>query len=169
TAGSLAKLFRSIGFDIDDLYLDYDGQYIIVAAFATGGTNSPYLEEEKDMPHMLRAIENFHDRCIYTINYWQNMIGKDTQPAEKIVLWGSGPKAVAFLNTLEVKSQIDYVVDINPYRQGKYIPGTGQRIVSPEFLKEYQPDKVIIMNPVYHGEIAETIADLNVTTDLLTV
>ena len=169
TAGSLAKLFRAVGFDIDDLYLDYDGQYIIVTAFATGGTSSPYLIEEKDMPQMLKAVENFHDRCIYTINYWQNMIGKDAHPAEKIVLWGSGSKAVAFLNTLEMKTQIDYVVDINPYRQGKYIPGTGQKIVSPEFLKEYQPDKVIAMNPVYHGEIAETIADLNVTTELLTV
>jgi len=32
------------------------------------------------------------------------------------------------------------VVDINPFREGKYMAGTGQEIVSPAFLKRYKPD-----------------------------
>ena len=55
------------------------------------------------------------------------------------------------------------MVDINPNKQGMYIPGTSQSIVPPEFLKEFKPDVIIIMNPVYKNEIQETINKLELT------
>jgi hypothetical protein len=57
-----------------------------------------------------------------------------------------------------VQNEIEYVVDINPHRHGRFIPGTGQQIVAPSFLKDYQPDQVIAMNPVYLREIEEELA-----------
>jgi hypothetical protein len=54
--------------------------------------------------------------------------------------------------------QIEHVVDINPYRVGKYLPGTGQRIVAPAFLRDYRPDNVVIMNPVYRDEVGRELA-----------
>ena len=47
------------------------------------------------------------------------------------------------------RSAIEYVVDINTFRQGKFMPGTGQEIVAPAFLAQYRPDLVIAMNPMY--------------------
>ena len=41
------------------------------------------------------------------------------------------------------------MVDINPQRHGKYIIGSGQEVVAPEFLKEYKPDLVVAMNNAY--------------------
>ena len=47
------------------------------------------------------------------------------------------------------------VVDINPYKQG--VPaGTGAQVVAPEALREYRPDLVVAMNPVYLDEIGRT-------------
>jgi hypothetical protein len=43
---------------------------------------------------------------------------------------------VAFLTTLGVKDEVDYIVDINPFRHGKFIPDAGKEIMAPEFLKE---------------------------------
>jgi hypothetical protein len=47
--------------------------------------------------------------------------------------------------------------------------GTGQEIMSPSFLKEYQPDIVIIMNPIYLQEIKKMLAELDVDAQVLTV
>ena len=72
------------------------------------------------------------------------------------VIWGSGSKCVAFLTTLGIDSEIECVVDINPRRHGKYIAGVGKRIVPPEHLKEFKPETIIVMNPIYKDEIART-------------
>jgi hypothetical protein len=74
---------------------------------------------------------------------------------------------VAFLTTLDTIDKIQYVVDINPHRHGKFIPGVGKQIMSPEFLKEYQPDRVIVMNPIYCDEIQKMLDDMGVKTQVL--
>ena len=48
-------------------------------------------------------------------------------------MWGAGARGVTLLNMLN-DSRIEYAVDINPRKQGKYVPGTGQQIVEPTFL-----------------------------------
>ena len=83
------------------------------------------------------------------------------------VVWGAGSKGATFLNSLKIKNQIKYVVDINPRKQGKYIAGTGQKIVTPDFLINYQPDSVIIMNPVYIKEIYQMINEMGIFPDLI--
>ena len=74
----------------------------------------------------------------------------------------------SYLNTFK-NSQIEYAVDINPYKQEMYIPGTGQEIVSPEFLKIYKPDFIIIMNPIYEDEIRMIISNLKLVSKYLCV
>ncbi len=76
---------------------------------------------------------------------------------------------MTILNVLDVEGVIEFVVDINPFKQGKYVPGTGQRVVSPEFLKKYRPDIIIIMNSIYRDEIQQKIEDLQICADLETV
>ena len=78
------------------------------------------------------------------------------------MLWGGGSKAVAFLTTLGVTNEIAYAVDINPRRSGTFLAGGGQQIVAPEFLRDYRPDVVIIMNPIYRDEIQAALADMGV-------
>ena len=69
----------------------------------------------------------------------------------------------------EIEDQIKYVVDINPHKQGKYAPGTGQEIVSPQYLEEYRPDTVILMNPLYLEEVGNVISDLGFSSTIITV
>jgi hypothetical protein len=78
----------------------------------------------------------------------------------RIAIWGSGSKCVGFLQVLGAPTtkEIGCVVDINPHRHGKYMPGLHQPIVAPEELVNYQPDLVIVMNPIYIEEITK---DLN--------
>jgi hypothetical protein len=85
----------------------------------------------------------------------------------RVVLWGSGSKAVAFLHAVDTMNYIEHVVDINPHRQGTFIAGKGQEIVAPEFLREHRPDIVIAMNPVYEQEIGKQLAEMGLTPTLL--
>ncbi len=77
------------------------------------------------------------------------------------VVWGAGSKGVSFLNVLGTSGVIDYVVDINPHKQGCYIPGTGQQVVSPNALADIKPQVVIAMNPLYTDEIEKMIGERN--------
>lgn len=169
TAGSLARLFRQCGFEVDGLYLDYDGQYLILTAYPAQCQTNMSLDIENDLEQLSTAIKEFRESCSRRIDYWRGTIEQATRQGQKVVIWGSGSKGVAFLTTLKLDNQIEYTVDINPYKQGRNMPGTGQQVVSPKFLKQYRPEKIIIMNPIYCNEIQRDLDNLNVKADLLPV
>jgi len=166
---SLAGLFHISGFKLDDLYHDYDGQYLIATAYPSRDSICHGGDSDNDKDISNQAVSEFRQKCSQKIDYWLRTIRKFNRNGQRIVIWGSGSKAVAFLTTLKISEEIEYIVDINPYRHGKYIPGTGHEIVAPEFLKKYKPHKIIVMNPVYCDEIQQELDDLNVNADLLTV
>ncbi len=91
---------------------------------------------------------------------------------QAVVIWGAGSKGVTILNMLKVAAGLDpveYVVDINPRKQGKYVAGTGQMIVAPEFLREHRPGTVLVMNPVYTNEICGAVGGLGISPNVLAV
>jgi SAM-dependent methyltransferase len=169
TAGSLARLFRASGFDIDDVYLDYDGQYLIITACPADSPTSPSLDLEDDMKPLTQAIEEFREKCSRQIDSWRRTTQQVVLGDQKVIIWGSGSKSVAFVTTLKLANQIEYVVDINPYKHGKHMPGTGQEIVSPGFLRDYKPDVVIVMNPIYRKEIQQSLVSIGLSPHLMTV
>jgi SAM-dependent methyltransferase len=169
TAGSLAGLFDISGFNLDDLYQDYDDQYLIIMAYPSHDSTCPHRDSDNNIDKSRQAVNEFKKKCSQKIDYWLKTIRKFIKDGQRIVIWGSGSKAVAFLTTLKLSEEIEYIVDINPYRHGKFIPGTGHEIVAPKFLKQYKPHKIIVMNPVYCDEIQQELDDMNVNADLLPV
>ena len=87
---------------------------------------------------------------------------------KKVVIWGAGSKGITFLNLQAGAGRIDYAVDLNPRKHGRYITGTGQRIVPPDFLAEYVPDAIIVMNPLYVDEIRLMVHELGIDPQMLT-
>ena len=167
--GSLARLFRCCGFDVIDLKKGYGEQYIILTAQPTGGGIDPELPVESDVPVLEKYVARFQDNVHKKIEFWQTKLTDLDRQGRKIVIWGSGSKGVSFLTTLKIRDQIEYVVDINPYRQGTFMAGTGQLVVAPEFLQQYRPDVVIIMNAIYHDEIQKNLVRMRLDPDILTL
>jgi threonine dehydrogenase-like Zn-dependent dehydrogenase len=85
------------------------------------------------------------------------------------VIWGAGAKGVMFLNLLRVAAGagVDWVVDINPRKQGHFIPLMGQKIVSPDRLLQNPPDLLIVMNPEYEQEVRFIIDDLGIACEVV--
>ena len=160
TPGSLARAFRSAGFQVLGLDTAYDGQYLMIDASPATGPMNEALAQENDLETVSRYVSDFPARYQALITEWSRTLEAMHAAGERVVLWGSGSKAVAFLKAVDRHRLIEYVVDINPYRQSHFMPVTGQRIVSPDFLVEYRPDAVVVMNPIYSEEIQGDLAAL---------
>jgi hypothetical protein len=87
----------------------------------------------------------------------------------RAVIWGSGSKGVAYLTTLGITDEIEYVVDINPRKQGMFMAGSGHPIVGPDFLRDYRPDLVVVMNAIYTEEIRDHLARLGLAPEVVAV
>jgi hypothetical protein len=86
---------------------------------------------------------------------------------ERVATWGASSKGAAWLTSLGITDEISYAVDINPHKHDKYMAGTGQRIIAPEFLRQYRPQRIVLMNVIYRDEIAATLHRLDVTAELV--
>jgi hypothetical protein len=169
SAGSLARVFREAGFEVMETWTDYDDQYLMITAKPCSEI-APMTQLERDAPAVVAAaIETFVPQQVNRVNHWKQRLSELQRTGGRAVVWGSGSKGVAFLSMLNLNDCIEYVVDINPYRQGKFMAGTGQQIVGPDFLRDYRPDVAIAMNPVYQSEIRQDLTRMGLATTVVAV
>jgi hypothetical protein len=76
------------------------------------------------------------------------------------VVWAATSKTVAFLAAVAVP--VVAAVDINPAKQGSYLPGSGTPVVAPQALTEIDPDLILVMNPIYLEEIEADVVALGI-------
>lgn len=167
--GSLARLFRSCRFEVLDVSIGFDDQYLLIEAKPVGAPPETRHPLEESVEEMIRRVEHFRSGVERQKDGWKRLVADLHAEGKRPVIWGSGSKCVAFLTTLGIDREIGCVVDINPRRHGKYIAGAGKRIMPPEYLREFKPGTIIVMNPIYKGEIARTAAEMGVTADIVTV
>ena len=73
---------------------------------------------------------------------------------KRIVGYGAPGKGNTLLNYCGIREDfIDFTVDRNPYKQGKYLPGTHIPIYGPERLDEARPDYILILPWNFKDEI----------------
>jgi len=165
--GSAARLFRQTGYEVTDVALEYDDQYLLVEGHPADSPSSRTHPLEESPEDMLGHVEEFSNRINGTLDRWREDVTRMHDDGRRPVIWGSGSKCVAFLTTIGMNRAIEHVVDINPHRHGKFIPGLGKEIKSPEFLKSYDPQAVIVMNRIYSDEIRDKLAAMGLTPEIV--
>ena len=163
TPGSLAALVRRVGLAVYDLRLEYDGQYLVVEC-GSDQTRDRRFPIEDTVDDILALVAEFEARVDQAKRRWRDIAGG---AGERVAVWGSGSKCVAFLTTLDLEGGVASVVDINPNRHGKHIPGIGIAIDPPARLVDLQPDTVIVMNRIYRDEIVAELDRLKVGSKVL--
>lgn len=159
--GSLARAFRHAGFTPLQVWTDYDDQYVLIAARSGPGAE-PLLANEESPKILAAKVRAFAEEIPHIQARWRAALRDLHAAGQRIVLWGGGSKAVAFLTTLGVTDEVAYAVDVNPRRNGTYIAGAGQPIATPERLVEQPPDVLIVMSPIYLPEITADLERLGV-------
>lgn len=167
TMGSHARLFRRAGLDVTRLYLDYGDQYII--QYAETGDEKTHLESEDDLDAVKVLVKTFPARVAEARAYWTNFVRSRHAQGRKVVLWGGGSKGVSFLTTNALADEVAGIVDINPHKQGKFLPGTGHEVLAPTRLVDLEPDTVIVMNAVYESEITAQLKTMGLTPEVVSL
>ncbi|MDT3443510.1 MULTISPECIES: class I SAM-dependent methyltransferase [unclassified Pseudofrankia] len=168
SAGSLARLFRATGFEVLEVSREYDDQYLVIEAkpSTTPAPGEP-LEIEDDVERLRASLASFDLSVATSLANWSDEIRAVRARGGRVAIWGSGSKGVSFFAGLgEAARLVDYAVDVNPYKHGKFMAGSGHAIVAPDRLATDRPELVIVMNPIYLDEIGESLAELGVSTDL---
>ena len=163
TPHSLAKLFQRTGFNVLTTDETYAGQFLTIEALPSEGVANIAMDSVPEK--VIRQVGVFASEFREKIAYWRMALRAWANEGKRVVVWGAGSKGVTFLNVLDAEEKIEYIVDINPRKEDKYIVGSGQRIVSPHFLAGYGPDIIILMNPVYRAEITQMMAGMGLAAE----
>jgi hypothetical protein len=80
---------------------------------------------------------------------------------QSIAGYGAPGKGNTLLNYCGIRTDfLDYTVDRNPYKHGKFLPGTHIPIFSPDKIEETRPDYLLILPWNLKDEIMEQMAHI---------
>tara|TARA_R100000365_G_C2746564_1_gene75884 strand:+ start:2725 stop:3786 length:1062 start_codon:yes stop_codon:yes gene_type:complete len=119
----------------------FGGQYLMVVADL-----STLCEPQLDLADRPRFPEDFSARLASEV----------AAPVGGMVVWGGASKGVIFSLLRERHGHcVDAVIDINPAKQERFLPGTGLKVLAPETALAGLPEgaTVYVMNPNYLEEI----------------
>ncbi len=168
SGGSLAHLYRRSSLDITQLERCYGEQYLLIGGRPPAKPSTCTWGLENDLHSQLAHIDRFARLVPQRIEQWRRAVRERVAAGKTVLIWGGGSKGVAFLQTTGLtEAEIPFAVDVNPYKQGKFMPGTGHEVISPARAAELRPDAVIVMNPIYGQEIAKDLAKRGVQTEIL--
>ncbi len=168
TSESLSNLFLQSGFEPIEVAERYDGQFLTIEARPGHDDADTISDCERAVSNIRYMIDKFQNVYREKVHSWRSTLSELGSQKSRIVIWGAVSKGVTFVNTLNISyKQIEYIVDVNPRKCGKFVPGTAQCIVAPDFLQEYRPDTTIIMNPIYRSEIQAAMQEFGLVTHFL--
>jgi SAM-dependent methyltransferase len=162
---SLKYLFQKAGYLVQGVAEEFDGQFLSIEAIAsTQVTNVPAADPD-ELADLVNFLAGFRSKFEEKILACNSHLARFRQQNQRVAIWGAGSKGVTFLNLLESRDVVTCAVDINPQKQGKFVPGTGHPIVAPEALQREPVDVVMVMNPIYESEIRASLADVGLYPD----
>lgn len=123
---------RKLGFRLQEVRSTFGGGYLGITA--SRGPDSTNLA---DAYRRLEAIVREHRR---------------------VLIWGAGGRCISLLSHMSWDSAVvAFGVDIDPKKQGMYLPITGQKILSPAEAVAFGPDLIIVANHLYGAEIRQQL------------
>lgn len=170
TPRSLHYAMNTAGFHVTELVEEYADQYISAYASCTNG----HINVKKGMNNMNNQpsklkMDKFQSCADRIKREWRAFLDASVEIGLNVVLWGAGSKGVTFLNVVDPERAVSCVVDLNPKKQGRFIPGTGQPIVAPEALVPEKPDIVIVANSVYVTEVKHRLQKLALEPEVISL
>jgi hypothetical protein len=94
----------------------------------------------------LERYRGFDERVKATKRKLLTFLIDAKQRGKKVVGYGAPGKGNTLLNYCGIRTDfLDFTVDANPYKQGKFTPGTRIPILAPENIREARPDYVLIL------------------------
>jgi hypothetical protein len=92
------------------------------------------------------TYSEFSARVDERLRELREILAARKRQGRRLAAYGAAAKGVMLLNALEVAPDVlDFVVDRNPQKQGRRLPGSGLPIRPPEDLLTEMPDDVLLL------------------------
>jgi SAM-dependent methyltransferase len=148
TGQSLATAFELAAFKVVSSQHLFHGQYQLIEAEPASlpGLARPHKAD------VLRQAREYAAAEAALLGRWKVEITRRARKG-KVCLWGAAAKGVTFANLIDPHCELlDAVVDLNPRKQGRFIPGSGHPIVDYRDLAKRGITDIVLMNPNYRQE-----------------
>lgn len=143
---------------IDVERVSIHGGSIRVTAAARGRPNDAVFammeEEAAWRPHDPETYAAFAARVDALRFELSGLLRERKASGRRLAAYGAAAKGTTLLSVIGVGEDVlDFAVDRNPRKQGRYMPGTKVRIYPPEHLLEAMPDDVLLLTWNFRDEI----------------
>ena len=163
TAESITAAMEIAGFRVENVEKAFGGQYLWIEGKISN--EKPTVTKEPNSIPQLATQFGLREKEI--INNFKYKLKKLAHKG-KIAIWGAGAKGVTFANLVDAERKlIECVIDINPEKQGHYLPGTGHPIVNYRELPMFGVTTAILTNPNYIEEIMSLLSEAHLNIELI--
>jgi len=151
TQKALAGLFEQ---QVRAARLCFDDQYQFVIA-NLGSLGGSFEQSYASDAWQMVTIDEVFPKLEQQIDELDRLVGRNGS----CYLWGGATKGCMFLWHADrlgrLVDRVPYAIDINPGKQGRWLPGSLTPIAAPDrFFREAKPgDVLVIANPAYKDEI----------------
>jgi hypothetical protein len=152
---AVSTIFRRHGLEIFDVQeIPTHGGSLRIFAKHAADTSHPtepsvdqLLRKEKAKGmDTLAYYKGFQQKVNEVKNAFLSFLLQARKEGKKVAAYGAAAKGNTLLNYCGVRHDlIDFVVDANPHKQHKFLPGSHIPVVSEAALKQYKPDYTVIL------------------------
>ncbi len=163
TQASLAYALTRAGFSIHGIKHVFGGQYLWAEAFI----DTSVIPDARPTKPDLRKYQDLGTQESLIIKRWRKEL-MNLAKKGPLAFWGAGAKGATMANLTDPEREyVTCVVDLNPSKQGGYIPGTGHPIISYHDLANNRIKNIILMNPNYSDEINAILREAQIEAKLI--
>ena len=139
-------------FDVEEIST-HGGSLRLLAAHAEDGTkirsasvDEALIEEESAGLRSREIYERFQCKIDRIRDEFMTFLIDQNSTGARIAGYGAAAKANTLLNYCGIKGSdlIQFVADLSPHKQGRYLPGSHIPVVAPDRIEEDKPDLIVI-------------------------
>jgi SAM-dependent methyltransferase len=171
TAENLTWAFEQAGFQVLEAPSAFDGQYICVEAKPALANRTAEPAMPRCVPDLWSKIQSFLARLKERMEACEEKVDFFNK-AGGCAIWGAAGKGTTLVNTIDPQNRrVRFLIDINPAKHGKYVPGTGHEIVSPSYLREQRSRiaGIVNMNPNYLEENRSILSQMSLDIPIISL
>ena len=166
---TVKRIFAAAGltvFDVEEL-ATHGGSLRVYACHSESGIEtSPavetiLMEEERLGLRSLHAYSEFQSKANQVKNELLRFLLEAVTDGKKVSAYGAAAKGNTLLNYAGIKPDlIPFVYDAAASKQGKFMPGSHIPIHTPDKLRQYKPDYVVVLPWNIIDEVIASLDDL---------
>jgi rfaE bifunctional protein nucleotidyltransferase chain/domain len=165
SAETITLALELAGFHVQRIQRTFGDQYLWVETTLHDREHPPSITFSPGSIPVLAS--QFQRREHRFCEQWRGMLQALLQNGA-VALLGAAGKGVTLANLVDPDAQlISCVVDLNPKKQGKFLPGTGHPIVSYEAMNAHGITTAVLLNPNYYHDALRLLEHHHLPVQLL--